>query len=189
VRLRGALRSPWFPAVLAGVVSLLVLVTVIALAAKGDSGGGGGRAAASTETRARRSTTTTTAPAASSTSTTAAPGPTSTTAPPPAPSTPATAPPEPPVDQVVQVAEDPGACRYDPDQESLVDAGTVTNRGQEAVVAEVDVSFVAADGQEIDSDSYLTSLEPGQSDRWDVSGIVDDPDAPPAGFRCVVSVS
>jgi hypothetical protein len=90
---------------------------------------------------------------------------------------------------VVQVAEDPGACRYDPDQESLVDTGTVTNRGQEAVVAEVDVSFVAADGQEIDSDSYLTSLEPGQSDRWDVSGIVDDPDAPPAGFRCVVSVS
>lgn len=166
---------------IAGAVALAAVVLgAVAFAATRDGGDGKDGTEGSTASTAHakgRSVPSTTSPSVAASTTTA---PTTTTgAPPPPPTAPA------PPPAAYSVAEAPGACRWDGASGELQDEGTVTNTGGEAGVVEVSVTWFDGAGAELDSDSDLVSLDPGQRDRWSVSALAD----PPAGLRCAVTIA
>jgi hypothetical protein len=88
---------------------------------------------------------------------------------------------------VARVVETPGACIWSPSESgTLKDAGTVTNPSDRSGQWTLRVVWTDQDGVEIDENTDIYPLAPGQSQSWTItSPSVDQP----AQLHCSVTAS
>ncbi len=187
---RDATRRRWVIAVVAAVVVLGG--ASLAWGLTRDDGGSGSSATATTRRQGSTTTTTVAGNAPTGSATTTGSGANPDVVPGPVADDPTVT--TLPIAQGVEVVQSPGACRYDPVNQELVHAGTITNRTGDAQTVSVEVTWLGPSGEELGFATTADSLDHGQTSPWDVStgwasDDPDNPDAPPPAVHCVVAVS